>query len=129
MVTKRKMLAKTAFVRRVKMKKVSSANPQTSRYSAMTALYAGDAMPSAILSPVVEYAAARPKVGSCSMPNESQNTAKRPMTIIGKKLPMIHSKISARMSKTGPVKKKIPLLGCQTVSILPQRHLHLRDAI
>jgi hypothetical protein len=34
---------------------------------------------------------------------------KRPQTIIGKKLPRIHSKMVVRINKTGPVKKKIPL--------------------
>ena len=37
-------------------------------------------------------------------------TAKRPITIIGKKLPIIHSNTMAKMRRTGPTKKKMPLV-------------------
>lgn len=33
------------------------------------------------------------------------------MTIIGKKFPMIHSKTMAKIRRTGPTKKKMPLEG------------------
>jgi hypothetical protein len=39
----------------------------------------------------------------------SQKTAKRPITIMGKKFPIIHSNTMAKMRRTGPTKKKIPL--------------------
>ena len=108
-VTKRKIRAKTLLVFRVKIQKVKRAKPQTRRYRAMTALYSFEAPPVMASVPSAEYGAARPRVGSWSMPKESQKTANRPHTIIGKKLPMIHSKIVVRISSTGPVKKNIPL--------------------
>jgi hypothetical protein len=43
------------------------------------------------------------------MPKESQNTQKKPHTIIEKKLFIIHSKIVDRRRSNGPVKKKMPL--------------------
>jgi hypothetical protein len=43
------------------------------------------------------------------MPKESQKTAKRPQTIIGKNCAWIQRKIVERTRSTGPVKKKIPL--------------------
>ena len=70
-------------------------------------LYSGDEIP--VGSAVLAYAAPSCSVGSCRTPKESQNTAKRPMTIMGKKFPMIHSNTMAKTSKTGPTKKKIPL--------------------
>ena len=57
-VTKRKINAKTRFVLRVKMKKVKRAKPHTIKYSASAALYWTDAVPTAALVPVLEYAAA-----------------------------------------------------------------------
>lgn len=63
------------------MKKVNRAKPHTIRYSAITALYSLEVAPATALVPVVEYGAARPSVGSWSMPKESQKTAKRPQTI------------------------------------------------
>ena len=106
-VTKPKINAKTVFVFSVKMKKVHRAKPHTMRYSAIAALNSTEAAPSAAL-PVGEYAAARPSVGSCRSPNDSQKTANSDMTIIGKKFPIIHSNIVARVSRSGPTKKKIP---------------------
>jgi hypothetical protein len=94
---------------RVKMKNVKRANPQTSKYRAIPALYPTVAAPSAELVPLVEYDAASCQLGNCSVPNDNQKTANNPQTIIGKKLPMIHSKMVASKSRTGPVKKKIPL--------------------
>jgi hypothetical protein len=106
------MEANTALILQVKMKKVKRAKPQTTRYMAMTALKAGDASP--VGSSAVAYGAPSCSVGSCSMPKEPQKTANRPITIIGKKLPMIHSKTMAKMSSTGPTKKKMPLDGQPT---------------
>lgn len=116
MLTKRKMAAKTTLVLRVKIKYVKSAKPQTIRYRAMTALYSGEAAPDTALVPLAEYGAARPRVGSCSIPKLSQKTAKSPHTIMEKKLPIIHSKMTVRMRSTGPTKKKIPLR-CGIVSV------------
>ena len=39
----------------------------------------------------------------------SVETAKRPMTIMGKKLPMIHSNIIVTVRRRGPTKKNMPL--------------------
>lgn len=75
---------------------------------ATAALYCTDAAPSWAF-PVEEYAAVMFQFGKLRAPKDSQNTAKSPITIIEKKLPMIHSKMSTRMRRTGPVKKKIPL--------------------
>lgn len=92
----------------VNSQKVPRAKPQTSRYSAITAFISLLSAPSAAL-PVVEYAAARPSVGSCSMPKDSQKTQNRPHTIMGKNWLWIHRKIVDSSSSTGPVKKKMPL--------------------
>jgi hypothetical protein len=108
MVADKKIIENTALVFKQKMKKQKSMNPHTIRYKATTALNSFDAMP-AVESPVAEYGAPSCSVGSCSIPNESQNTAKRPHTIMLKKFPMIHSKTTVRSNSTGPVKKKIPL--------------------
>jgi hypothetical protein len=54
--------------------------------------------------PVEEYEAAIPQDGVSSTPKDSQKTVNMPMTIIEKKLPMIHSKIVASRRRTGPVK-------------------------
>ena len=56
--------------------------------------------------------------GVCKTPKESQKTANIPITIMEKKLPIIHSKIMAAIRRTGPVKKNIPLCGqrCQFLS-------------
>ncbi len=108
-VTNKKIRAKTRFVLSVKMKKVKSAKPQTIRYRAMTALNSFDAAPATALVPSVEYGAASPSVGSCNRPKDSQKTAKRPQTIMGKKLPIIHSKMTVSVRRSGPTKKNIPL--------------------
>ena len=105
---KKKIDAKTMFVLSVKIHVVKSQNPQTRRYSATAALYPTDAAPAAA-SPSLEYEAAIPQEGVSSTPKDSQKTANMPMTIIEKKLPIIHSKISASRRRTGPVKKKMPL--------------------
>lgn len=73
----------------------------------MAALKAGAAVP--VGSAWVTYAEPSWRVGSWRTPKESQKTSKRPMTIIGKKFPMTHSKIMAKVRRTGPVKKNIPL--------------------
>jgi hypothetical protein len=92
----------------VKRKIVKSQTPHTIRYSAIPALYPTEAAPWAA-SPVAEYEFAMDQEGVCRTPNESQNTENMPITIMEKKLPMIHSKIVARRRRIGPVKKKIPL--------------------
>ena len=61
MLTSRKMAAKTELILQVKMKKVKRANPQTSRYRAMTALYWGEVKP--VGSAAVAYGAASWRVG------------------------------------------------------------------
>jgi hypothetical protein len=53
---------------------------------------------------VAEYEAAMPQDGVLRTPNESQKTANMPMTIMEKKLPIIHSKIMVVRRSTGPVK-------------------------
>ena len=109
-LTSKNMDANTALILQVKMKKVKSAKPQTSRYTPITALYPGEASP--VGSSAVAYGAPSCSVGSWSIPKDPQKTANRPMTIIGKKLPMIHSKTMAKIRSTGPTKKKMPLLCC-----------------
>ena len=47
--------------------------------------------------------------GASRTPKESQKTANMPITIMEKKLPMIHSKTRAKRRRIGPVKKKMPL--------------------
>lgn len=79
----------------------------------MTALYSFESAPSA--TPAAEsYGVASPNVGSCNNPKLNQKTVSAPKAIMGKKLPMIHSKIVANNSRRGPVKKKIPLTGVNT---------------
>lgn len=106
-VTSPKMLANTILIFNVKKKNVSSAKPQTTKYSAIAALNAGEVVP--VGSALVAKGEPRLRLGSCSMPKESQKTENRPITIIGKKLPMIHSKIMAKVRRSGPVKKNMPL--------------------
>jgi len=53
------------------------------------------------------------------MPKESQKTANKPMTIMGKKLPMTHSNTMAKTRRTGPTKKKMPLLYLLIPCLLP----------
>lgn len=77
------------------------------RYRAIAALNAGAVVP--VGSSNVAYGAPSARVGSWRTPNESQKTENKPMTIIEKKLPMIHSKTMAKVRRRGPVKKKIPL--------------------
>jgi hypothetical protein len=108
MVTNPKMPAKTALILIVNNQNVPSANPQTSKYSAITAFISLLMAPSAAL-PVAEYAVARPNVGSWRRPKESQKTAKRPQTIIGKNCAWIQRKTTERRRRTGPVKKNMPL--------------------
>jgi len=109
MVANMKIKAKIVFVFNVKRNVVNSQKPHIIRYNATAALYSLDVAPSAT-DPVAEYEAAIPRDGSSRRPKESQKTANIPMTIIEKKLPMIHSKMSAKVRRTGPVKKKIPLV-------------------
>lgn len=107
-MTKTKIITKTKFVLMDRTRNVKSANPQTIRYRAMTALNPLESEPAGLPS-VEEYGASRFNVGSCNMPKLNQNTASTPQAIMGKKLPMIHSKTQVSSRSTGPTKKKIPL--------------------
>lgn len=88
------------------MVNVKMAKPQTSRNRARLALNSGEFAP--VGSSAVMYGEMSWRVGSCKRPNESQKMPKRPMVIIEKKLPIIHSPIIPTMSSMAP-KKKIPL--------------------
>ena len=82
------------------------------RYNAITAFISLLTNPSAAF-PVAEYAVASPSVGSCRRPKDSQNTQKRPQTIMAKNCAWIQRKMVARSRSTGPVKKKMPLTAYQ----------------
>ncbi|KAJ3570731.1 hypothetical protein NPX13_g5633 [Xylaria arbuscula] len=108
MAVRLNIVARTMFNRVVKAKKVKKANPQTIRYSPMAALYSLEAVP--VGSPGVANGMPRARLGTSSSPNDNQNTANSPITIIEKKLPKIHSKTKAKIIVTGPTKKNIPLV-------------------
>lgn len=103
------MLTNTKFILIVKIPKVAIAKPQTIKNNARAAFISSLAAPSAAL-PVVEYEAAIPREGSWSSPKESQKTENSPVTIIGKNCAWIQRKMQASVRRTGPVKKKIPLV-------------------
>jgi hypothetical protein len=108
-VTNPNMPAKTRLIRIVNSQNVPKAKPQTNKYNAITAFISLLTAPAAA-SPVGEYEAARPSVGNCRRPKESQKTENRPQTIIGKNWAWIQRKIVASVRRSGPVKKNMPLM-------------------
>lgn len=101
-VTNPNIPAKTALILIVNNQNVPKAKPQTTKYKAITAFISFEVAPPG-------YASARPRVGSCRRPNDSQKTQKRPQTIIGKNCDCIQRNIVERRRSTGPVKKNMPL--------------------